>query len=389
MKKLCMIMVTCMLLTSAGLTLAQAPNILNFQGRLNDKSGNPVSDGNYSIRFSIYPTASGGTAAWSQTRTVTTRHGVFNVLLTNVNLNLSASAYYLAMKVGSDAEMTPRQRIASVPYALQANPWKQNGNHVYFDNTNGNVGIGTNTPTQSLTIGSGNILLPNGHSGTHGNLYFGGITHLGELGLRLWGGNGNNGRNIGGYIDVKTDSPTEGLIFRVDTRNGATERMRITSSGNVGIGTSNPQYKLHVAGTMKVEGNDIAEPFDMTDIDMLEKGDVVVIDPQNPLHVTKSALAYDSMVAGIVSSTEQAGYIAGSRSDGSSEKPVALAGRVLCKVSNENGPIQVGDLLTTSSVPGHAMKATDRDKAFGAILGKALQGFDGETGTIMVLVTLQ
>ena len=117
--------------------------------------------------------------------------------------------------------------------------------------------------------------------------------------------------------------------------------------------------------------------------------DVVVIDPQNPLHVTKSALAYDSMVAGIVSSTEQAGYIAGSRSDGSSEKPVALAGRVLCKVSNENGPIQVGDLLTTSSVPGHAMKATDRDKAFGAILGKALQGFDGETGTIMVLVTLQ
>ncbi len=100
----------------------------------------------------------------------------------------------------------------------------------------------------------------------------------------------------------------------------------------------------------------------------------------------KSVTAYDTMVAGIVSSTEQAGYVAGGRSDGSSDKPVALVGRVLCKVSTENGVISVGDLLTTSGTPGHAMKATERDKMTGALLGKALQSFDGDTGMIMVLV---
>ena len=90
--------------------------------------------------------------------------------------------------------------------------------------------------------------------------------------------------------------------------------------------------------------------------------------------------SYDTTVAGIVSSSEQAGYVAGSRSDGSSDKPVALTGRVLCKVSAENGAIKIGDLLTTSNTPDYAMKATDRDKAFGAVLGKALEAFDGGKG---------
>ncbi len=74
-------------------------------------------------------------------------------------------------------------------------------------------------------------------------------------------------------------------------------------------------------------------------------GDVVVIDPDNPHHVRKSTHSFDRTVAGIISSQQQAGYIAGSRSDGSSDKPVALVGRVLCNVTEENGPIGIGDLL--------------------------------------------
>ena len=357
--------------------LAQAPQLLNFQARLNDSSGQPVADGNYSIRFSIYPVASGGTAVWSQTQTVTTKDGVFNVLLSNVALDLSASEYYLAMKVGSDAEMSPRQRIASVPYALNANTWMQSGDNIYC-NISGNVGIGTSEPAQILTLGKGNILLPDGYLGEQGNLYFGGITDQGEIGLRLWGGEANGGQHTGGYIDVKTDSPDEGLVFRVDNDDGDSNRMKISADG-----------KVNIYATLYVSGADLAEPFDMTDIESLELGDVVVIDPQNPLHVKKSSRPYDSTVAGIVSSNEQAGYVAGGRSDGSSDKPVALVGRVLCKVSTENGPIQIGDLLTTAATPGHAMKATDFERRQGAILGKALQAFDGDTGTIMVLVTLQ
>ena len=73
---------------------------------------------------------------------------------------------------------------------------------------------------------------------------------------------------------------------------------------------------------------------------------------------------------------------------------MALIGRISCKVTTENGPIERGDFLTTSSIPGHAMKSTDRKKAAGAVVGKALQSFDGgpdgeSTGVITILATLQ
>ena len=71
--------------------------------------------------------------------------------------------------------------------------------------------------------------------------------------------------------------------------------------------------------------------------------------------------------------------------DGESH-PVALTGKVYVKAV---GPIKVGDLLTTSSVPGHAMAATDRDRAFGATLGKAMSNLDEGTGLVLVLVSLQ
>ena len=118
-------------------------------------------------------------------------------------------------------------------------------------------------------------------------------------------------------------------------------------------------------------------------------GDVVIIDPDNPLHIKKSDKPNDRSVVGIISSKDQAGYIAGSRTDGTSDKPVALVGRVTCNVSTENGPIRIGDLLTTSSTPGHAMCVNDYSQAAGAILGKALEPFNGDKGQIMVLVTLQ
>jgi hypothetical protein len=69
--------------------------------------------------------------------------------------------------------------------------------------------------------------------------------------------------------------------------------------------------------------------------------------------------------------------------------PIALMGKVYCKVDAQYGAIEIGDLLTTSATPGHAMKAADPTKAFGAILGKALKGMDAGVGSIPVLVALQ
>jgi hypothetical protein len=53
------------------------------------------------------------------------------------------------------------------------------------------------------------------------------------------------------------------------------------------------------------------------------------------------------------------------------------------------GPIEVGDLLTTSETPGHAMKAADASRAFGAVIGKALSALPEGRALVPILVALQ
>jgi hypothetical protein len=83
--------------------------------------------------------------------------------------------------------------------------------------------------------------------------------------------------------------------------------------------------------------------------------------------------------------------VAGQAIEGSSghKAPLAVIGIVPCKVSAENGPIQIGDLLVTSSLPGFAMRGTNRRRMLGAIVGKALEPLASGSGIIRVLVTLQ
>ena len=70
-------------------------------------------------------------------------------------------------------------------------------------------------------------------------------------------------------------------------------------------------------------------------------------------------------------------------------QPIALLGKVFCKVDAQFGAIEVGDLLTTSPTPGHAMKTINPAEALGAVLGKALRPFRDGTGLIPILVALQ
>jgi hypothetical protein len=70
-------------------------------------------------------------------------------------------------------------------------------------------------------------------------------------------------------------------------------------------------------------------------------------------------------------------------------QPVALTGRVYVKATAANGPIQPGDLLTSSDIPGYAMKATKRNKSFGAVIGKAMSGLEEGEGLVLVLINLQ
>ena len=66
-----------------------------------------------------------------------------------------------------------------------------------------------------------------------------------------------------------------------------------------------------------------------------------------------------------------------------------VVGKVHCEVAADSDPIEPGTPLTTSHPKGHAMAAGSRDRAFGAVLGKALGSLPGGVGSLPVLVTLQ
>jgi len=117
----------------------------------------------------------------------------------------------------------------------------------------------------------------------------------------------------------------------------------------------------------------------------LEGGDVVVIDTTADYTLRKSTTPYDPAVAGIISAKPT--ITVGDLVEKRDSSPLALAGVVPCKVTALNGPIGRGDLLTTSSSPGYAMKATN--PKIGTIVGKALESLESGEGKIHVLVMLR
>jgi len=116
----------------ASLLGAGVPPLFNYQGELRDAQGSPLPDGIYDFRFRVYDDAVGSdalpcgevgaTCLWEEIRSVSLQDGVYSVLLGSVTpigpQVFDGAERFLGMRVGQDSEMTPRQRIASVPYAL-------------------------------------------------------------------------------------------------------------------------------------------------------------------------------------------------------------------------------------------------------------------------------
>jgi hypothetical protein len=137
-------------------------------------------------------------------------------------------------------------------------------------------------------------------------------------------------------------------------------------------------------------GADLAEPFAMSH-GGVEPGTVVVIDERNPGKLRASTQAYDKKVAGIVSGANgiHPGISMIQEDALEAGENVALSGRVYVKADAGAGCIEPGDRLTTSTMPGRAMKAADHERAQGAIIGKAMTALTGGEGMVLVLVTLQ
>jgi len=146
---------------------------------------------------------------------------------------------------------------------------------------------------------------------------------------------------------------------------------------------------VEVTGDIRLTNADCAEDFDVGATTAAEPGTVMVIGADGQLR--PSERAYDKRVAGVISGAGnyQPGIVLDKQESRQRRLPIALLGKVFCKVDAQFGAIAVGDLLTTSSTPGHAMRADDPMTAFGAVLGKALRPLTEGQGLIPILIALQ
>jgi hypothetical protein len=143
-----------------------------------------------------------------------------------------------------------------------------------------------------------------------------------------------------------------------------------------------------VTGDVLLSGADLAEQFEIVGERTAEPGCVVVLAGQDAVRVSEQP--YDHRVAGVISGagSYRAAVIL-DRRESTNRQALALSGKTWCKVDADHGAIKLGDLLTTSPTPGHAMRAEQKDQAFGAVLGKALGDFPSGRGILPILVALQ
>jgi hypothetical protein len=315
----------------------------------------------------------------------------------------------------------------------------------------GGVGIGTNTPGEQLEVGRGNLKMTEGNIILNGNWLSGdgedeGISVAADGSVATYGNVGIGTPNPGaqlhvsaagspwgspqvliestaqsgdqtalGFKNTSNNFPYDwefginsiGALHLRDNQN-AVDKLYFwrgqngailfqPAGGSVGIGTVSQDHELNVAGTTRTEvleitaGTDLAEPFVMSDEVPVLPGMVVVIDDENAGNLKMSNRAYDKRVAGVVSGAGgvNPGLTLSQHGVFEDGQNVALAGRVYCLADAAAGSIEPGDLLTTSSTPGHAMKVSDYDQAKGAVIGKAMTSLAEGEGLVLVLVSLQ
>ena len=184
-------------------------------------------------------------------------------------------------------------------------------------------------------------------------------------------------------------------VFRKTAGVGAALWVEHGGTGNlITASTGSPVFEVRSDGTtsvkvLEINGADLAERFPLTD--SVQPGMVVEIDPDNPGQLRLARGAYNRRVAGVVSGANDlpAGAVLGNLPGHDHAPPIALSGRVWTCCTTAGGPIEPGDLLTTSDRIGCAMKVTDHNAAQGAVIGKAMTSLETGDGMVLILISLQ
>jgi hypothetical protein len=250
MKRIAGLIIIFVLLVISHHALAAIPQIINYQGFLKNTDGTPVNAA-VSVVFSIYGAASGGSALWNETRSVTPANGVYSVQLgsgTAFPADLfTHDLLYLGVKVGSDPEMSPRQQLTTTPYAIRAGT----ADSVTAANITGTLPV-TIGGTGGTTAASARTNLVAAASGANSDIHS--ITGLTTPLSVAQGGTGSAVKN---FADLTTNQTIGGTKTFSSTINGSiTGNSATVSNGVYTTGSyANPYWITSLAGS-KISGGD-------------------------------------------------------------------------------------------------------------------------------------
>lgn len=419
--------------------LAPSSTLISYQGTLTDENGDPIN-ATVTMKFALYDASSGGTMKWgTETQTVQVTDGLFNVLLGSVltiNPAIITGDLWLDIKVNNE-QLTPRERITSVPYAVEA----------------GTLAVGAQTRGSLQVNGTVFSVAPdnNPHAVSLWRTDEEGRTHK----WSLWQMNQPYGMNSFQIYEYRTDSA--GVDCGGNPGDGAicASRLTLWQGGDMRIGYPGSSMNLQVIGNTTVDGlltaggylavngrgffagatypegavnvQDVGVPLTFKESDQSGQGSLwrLVLDGTNARFDSSDNgtdfTAYHTPITmypnggvGCGAITENNLQTAEEQAAGGSDR--FEEGDVLCwgidqleKCGSPNdrlvqavadkggrpivigaevikvlGPVKRGDILVASGVPGYAM--VNNDPVSGSVIAQALEDFDGERGIIKAMI---
>ena len=331
--------------TSAGALPLRSPQsavssstgTIAYQGRLADSAGNPITD-TVNMEFRLYDVAAGGTALWSELWTgsnaVRVSDGLFNVMLGSLepipqDVVAGHDQLFLGITVGTDDEMTPRVQLGSVPFAVQA-----------------------------LTVPDGSVTTAKININDHLDMHKKEIHNIANL--------------VFPYDDVRAikyrGRNPDGFVIQTLNDSGQ-------DIARMGFGVGNYPHLYITNALLNMNGNPIINQGAMVEaglqtpdelaaerIDRFEQGDVLCWAGKQ---LEKCDQANDRRVVAVADENG---------------KPIVIGAEKIKVI----GPVQAGDLLVASDVPGYAI--VNNQPAPGTVIAKALEDFAGQRGTIKAMI---
>ncbi|MBI4546404.1 MAG: hypothetical protein HY707_00375 [Ignavibacteriae bacterium] len=213
---------------------AQPPQTISYQGFLSS-SGVPLN-GTYALTFRLYQVPAGGTVLWEETHAaVPVQNGTFNVILggtTSLSGIDFAQQLYLGITEGSNAEFSPRAELTSAPSAFVSNAVKGTG-----DVTTSGVIDATGQSSKIRFYYDFLGDLPDA------NTYHGAVAHVHATGLLYYAHDGQ-------WFPLSAEGHPHSTLAASDGT--PSDAVSVDADGNVGIGTTSPEKKLEVTGSVKV-----------------------------------------------------------------------------------------------------------------------------------------